>query len=101
MGPTAIAFGTDEAATARAVLDAFTPYRIVKITGGVLGSTAIDAEGVTRLATLPSREVAPRRGAGRDHGPAVHDRRPVRRPRCGTSPGLFQALIDKRGEVAA
>ena len=34
------------------------PYaRIVKITGGVLGSRAIDADGVTRLATLPSREV--------------------------------------------
>ena len=36
-GPTAIAFGTDEPATARAVLDAVRPYKIVKITGGVLG----------------------------------------------------------------
>ena len=58
VGPTAIAFGNDEAATAKAVLDAVKPYgKIVKITGGVLGSSRIDADGVTRLATLPSREV--------------------------------------------
>ena len=56
-GPTAIAFGTDEARTAKAVLDATRPYRIVRVTGGVLGDRAIDAEGVTRLATLPAREV--------------------------------------------
>ena len=58
VGPTAIAFGNDEAATAKAVLDAVRPYgKIVKITGGVLGSSRIDADDVTRLATLPSREV--------------------------------------------
>ena len=57
-GPTAIAFGTDEASTAKAVIDATRPYnRIVKITGAVLGDRSIDADGVTRLATLPSREV--------------------------------------------
>jgi large subunit ribosomal protein L10 len=57
-GPTAIAFGVDEARTAKAVLDATRPYsRIVRITGAVLGDRAIDADGVTRLATLPSREV--------------------------------------------
>jgi large subunit ribosomal protein L10 len=56
-GPTAIAFGTDEAATAKAVIDATRPYRIVRITGAILGGKAIDADGVTRLATLPPREV--------------------------------------------
>ena len=57
-GPTAIAFGTDEAGTAKAVLDATRPYnRVVRITGGVLGDRAIDADAVTRLATLPPREV--------------------------------------------
>jgi large subunit ribosomal protein L10 len=56
-GPTAIAFGTDEAGTARAVIDATRPYKIVKITGGILGTRAIDAAAVTRLASLPSREV--------------------------------------------
>jgi large subunit ribosomal protein L10 len=64
-GPTAIAFGTDEAATAKAVLDATRPFsRIVKIKGGVLGTTAIDADGVTSLATLPPREVLQAQLAG-------------------------------------
>jgi len=57
-GPTAIAFGNDEARTAKAVLDATRPYaKVVRITGGVLGDKAIDAEGVIRLAALPSRDV--------------------------------------------
>ena len=57
-GPTAIAFGTDEAGTAKAVLEATRPYaRVVRITGGVLGDRAIAAEDVTRLAALPPREV--------------------------------------------
>jgi len=57
-GPTAIAFGQDEAGTAKAVIDAFRPYnRTVRITGGVLGDRAISADSVQRLASLPSREV--------------------------------------------
>ena len=65
VGPTAIAFGTDEARTARAVIDATRPYaRIVRITGGVLGDRAIDADDVIRLAALPSREVLLARLAG-------------------------------------
>ena len=64
-GPTAIAFGMDEAGTAKAVLDATRPYiRVVKIKGGVLGTKAIDAESVTALAALPSREVLQARMAG-------------------------------------
>jgi large subunit ribosomal protein L10 len=65
VGPTAIAFGTDEARTAKAVIDATRPYaRIVRITGGVLGDRAIGADDVTRLAALPSREVLLARLAG-------------------------------------
>ena len=64
-GPTAIAFGNDDVRTAKAVIDATRPYsRVVKVTGGVLGDRAIDADGVTRLATLPSREVLLARLAG-------------------------------------
>src|SRR4051794_16164580 len=64
-GPTAIAFGTDEAGTAKAVLDATRPFsRTVRIKGGVLGNRAIDAEGVTALAALPPREVLQARMAG-------------------------------------
>jgi large subunit ribosomal protein L10 len=71
IGPSAIAFGTDEAATAKAVIDATRPYRIVRITGGVLGDRAIDADGVTRLATLPSREVLLARLAGGMQSPTA------------------------------
>ena len=101
VGPTAIAFGTDESATARAVLDAVRPYaRIVKITGGVLGSTAINAEGVTRLATLPSREVLLAEALGAITGPLSMTAGLFDAPGRDVV-GLVQALIDKRGEAAA
>lgn len=70
-GPTAIAFGTDEAATAKAVIDATRPYKIVRITGGILGEKAIDADGVTRLATLPPREVLLAQLAGAIQSPTA------------------------------
>ena len=70
-GPTAIAFGTDEATTAKAVIDATRPYRIVRITGGVLGDRTIDADGVARLATLPGREVLLGRLAGAIQSPTA------------------------------
>ena len=100
VGPTAIAFGTDEAATAKAVLDATRPYKIVKITGGVLGSRAIDADSVGRLAALPSREVLLAEAVGAIVAPmstvaGLFDA-PLR-----DVVGLVQALIDSRGEAAA
>jgi large subunit ribosomal protein L10 len=64
VGPTAIAFGNDESATAKAVIDATRPFKTVTITGGVLGDRAIDANGVKTLASLPSREVLLARLAG-------------------------------------
>lgn len=68
-GPTAIAFGTDEVLTAKAVLDATRPYKLVKVTGAVLGSRAIDGEAVVRLAALPTREVLQARLAGAMQAP--------------------------------
>jgi large subunit ribosomal protein L10 len=58
-GPTALAtIDGDEAAMAKALADAFRPYsRVVTMRGGMLGGSAIDASQLTRLATLPSREV--------------------------------------------
>ena len=57
VGPTAIAFGTDESSTAKAVLDATRPYKLVTITGAVLGNRSISADAVRSLASLPSREI--------------------------------------------
>jgi large subunit ribosomal protein L10 len=57
-GPTAIALGgADETALARGLLDAVRPFRTVAIRGGLIGTTRIDTDGVTRLAALPGRNV--------------------------------------------
>ena len=101
VGPTAIAFGNDEAATAKALIDAMKPYnRVVKITGGVLGSRAIDADAVTRLAALPSREALLAEAIGAIAAPmstmaGLFDA-PLR-----DVVGLVQALHDKRADAAA
>ena len=71
IGPTAIAFGDDESATAKAVLDATRPYKLVTVTGGVLGDRPIDADGVRTLANLPSREVLLAKLAGGMQAPVA------------------------------
>jgi large subunit ribosomal protein L10 len=100
VGPTAIAFGTDEAATAKAVIDATRPYKIVRITGGVLGSRAIDASSVTRLAALPSREVLLAEAVGAIVAPMSAGAGLFDAPMRDVV-GLVQALIDSRGDAAA
>ena len=70
VGPTAIAIGRgDESVAAKALLDATRPFKVVKITGAVLGDRRIDAEAVTRLATLPSRPVLQAKLAGAMQAP--------------------------------
>ena len=71
-GPSAIAFGTgDEALVAKTVLDAIRPFKLVKVTGAVVGGKALDAEGVQKLATLPSREILLAQLAGAFNAPAT------------------------------
>jgi large subunit ribosomal protein L10 len=90
VGPTAIAFGNDESATAKAVIDAMRPYKQVRITGAVLGRQAIDGDGVTRLAALPSRDTLLSQLAGAFAAPMA------------TTAGLFDTpLRDIAGLVAA
>lgn len=100
VGPTAIAFGTDESATAKAVLDATRPYRIVKITGGVLGSQTIDAADVAKLATLPSREVLLSEALGAIVAPLSMTAGLFDAPLRDVA-GLVAALIDQRDAAAA
>jgi large subunit ribosomal protein L10 len=100
-GPSAIAFGNDESATAKAVLDATKPYaKIVKITGGVLGSNAIDADGVTRLASLPSREVLLAEAVGAIVAPLSTTAGLFDAPLRDVA-GLVEALIAQRDSAAA
>jgi len=98
-GPTAIAFGTDEAATAKAVLDATRPFRIVRITGGVLGDRAIDADGVTRLAALPSRDTLLSQIAGGFAAPLATMAGLLDAPLRDIA-GLTQALADQKASAA-
>jgi large subunit ribosomal protein L10 len=94
-GPTAIAFGTDEAATAKAVIDATRPYRIVRIMGAVLGDQVIDADAVTRLAALPTREVLLAEAIGAIAAPMSTTAGLFEAPLRDVA-GLVQALIDQR-----
>jgi len=100
VGPTAIAFGTDESATAKALLDATRPYKIVKITGAVLGSRAIDADSVTKLATLPSREVLLSEALGAITAPLAMTAGLFDAPLRDVA-GLVDALIAQRDAAAA
>lgn len=91
-GPTAIAFASgDEAGAARAVIDALRPFsRVVSIRGAVLGTRAYEADDVTRLATLPTREVLLAEIAGA-----------VAAPMAGVA-GLFDApLREMAGGIGA
>jgi large subunit ribosomal protein L10 len=64
-GPTALAtISGDEVALAKALQDAFRPFRVVTVRGGLLGNRAIDAASLSRMASLPSREVLLGRLAG-------------------------------------
>jgi large subunit ribosomal protein L10 len=98
-GPTAIAFGNDEAGTAKAVIDATRPYnRVVKITGGVLGNRAIDADGVTRLAMLPPREVLLAKLAGGMQAPVGTLAGLLGAPLRGLGFALAQVAEQKRAQ---
>ena len=64
-GPTAIAATSgDEVSLARALQDAFRPYKVVSLRGGLLAGQPVNAADLQRLATLPSREVLLGRLAG-------------------------------------
>jgi large subunit ribosomal protein L10 len=95
-GPTAIAFGNDESSTAKAVIDATRPYRVVTITGGVLGDRAISADGVRSLASLPSRDVLLAQAIGAIVGPMAQTATLLQAPMVQTA-RLVAAFIDARG----
>ena len=70
VGPTAIAVTRgDESVAAKAVIDAVRPYKVVRITGAVLGNRRITAESVTQLASLPPKPVLQAKLAGAMQAP--------------------------------
>ena len=90
-GPTAVAFiKGEEGVAAKAVLDAFRPYRLIKVTGAVIGHQVVNPEGVARLSQLPGRDVLRAQVAGAFAAPMA------------TVAGLFDApLRDIAGLVGA
>ncbi len=57
-GPSALAMGSgDEVLVAKTFLDAIKPFRQVSVRGAILNGKRVDADSITRLATLPSRDV--------------------------------------------
>jgi large subunit ribosomal protein L10 len=71
-GPTGLAVGaTDEVTLARTFLDAIRPYRTVAVRGAVIGERRIGSDEVTRLASLPPREVLLAQLAGGIASPMV------------------------------
>ena len=95
-GPTAIAFiKGDEGASAKAVLDALRSHRQVKVTGGVVGSSVMDFDGVTRLSQLPSREVLLSQVAGCIAAPMANVAGLFDAPLRDIA-GLVQALADRQ-----
>lgn len=64
-GPTALAtISGDEVVLAKALQDAFRPYKVITVRGGLLGGLPVDATSLARMASLPSREVLLGRLAG-------------------------------------
>jgi large subunit ribosomal protein L10 len=98
-GPTAIAFGNDESATAKAVIDATRPYRVVRITGALLGNRAIDSDSVTRLAALPSRDTLLSQVAGALSAPLATMAGLLDAPLRDIA-GLAQALADQKSSAS-
>ena len=99
-GPSAIAFGSgDESSVAKAVIDATKPYKVIKLKGAILGTRAIDVDGLTRLAALPSRDVLLAQLAGAFAAPMANMAGLLAAPLRDIAGGLA-ALIEQRGKAA-
>ena len=99
-GPSAIAFGSgDESVVAKAVLDATKPYKVIKLKGAILGSRAIDVDGLIRLAALPSRDVFLAQLAGALAAPMANMAGLLAAPLRDIAGGLA-ALIEQRGSAS-
>jgi large subunit ribosomal protein L10 len=94
-GPTAVAFVKgDEGAAAKAVLEAFRTHRMIKVTGAIIGTQVVNADGVTRLAQLPGRDVLLAQVAGAIAAPMANVAGLFDAPLRDIA-GLVQALADK------
>ena len=101
-GPTALVTTSgDEAALAKALADALRPYaRTVTVRGGMLGNQAIDAGQLTRLATLPTRDVLLGKVAGGMAAPMT-GMAAVLAANLRNLVGVLSAVADKKQQTEA
>ncbi|HEX2221170.1 MAG TPA: 50S ribosomal protein L10 [Candidatus Limnocylindria bacterium] len=99
-GPTALAtVSGDEVAMAKAVQEAFRPYsRVVTLRGGLLGTRPMDAEQLSRLASLPGREELLARVAGGMAAPMT-GMASVLAGNIRNLVGVLAAIADKKRET--
>ena len=55
-GPTAIAFGSDETASSKVVVEGIKKYNKMEVKSAYVDGAYVDAKGVNALATIPSKE---------------------------------------------
>ncbi len=100
-GPTAIATtGGDEVTLARALQDAFRPYKLVTLRGGLLAGQPVDGADLQRLAGLPSREVLLSRLAGGMAAPLT-GMAAVLAANLRNLVGVLNAVADQRRQTEA
>ena len=100
-GPSALAMGgPDEVTLARTFLDAVRPYRTVAIRGALVAGRRYDAEAVTRLASLPPRDVLLAQLAGAMSSPLAAMASLFAAPLRNLGYALTQ-LADKKDQPAA
>lgn len=101
-GPTAlVSVDGDEATMAKALTEALRPYsRVVTVRGGMLGEQAIDASQITRLASLPSRDVLLGKVAGGMAAPLT-GMAGVLAANLRNLVGVLSAVADKKQSEAA
>ena len=101
-GPTAlVTVDGDEAAMAKALTEALRPYaRTVTVRGGLLGDRAVDAAQITRLSTLPSRDVLLAKTAGGMAAPLT-GMAGVLAANLRNLVGVLSAVADKKQQTEA
>jgi large subunit ribosomal protein L10 len=101
-GPTAVAFGwRDEIAPARLLTEFVRRNRVVSVKGGLIGGRTLNADQITRVAELPTREVLLATMLGGFQAPASRALAVLQAPAQKLA-GLMQALMDqKQAESAA
>lgn len=98
-GPTAIATtSADEVSMAKALQEAFRPYKLVTLRGGLLAGQPVSASDLQRLASLPGREVLLARLAGGMAAPLT-GMAGVLAANLRNLVGVLSAVADKRRET--